>query len=120
MILPCAKCKGLCCVNPVFQPDEKLRVDLAFGPPKHGRYISIEHVVSYNGATGGAFMLINEIGDKCPFLSPAGCSIGSLRPKVCRDYGEVAGLPCEFLYPEKSKAAHDARVGRIMPSVVAR
>ncbi len=55
----------------------------------------------------------NMPNGKCPWLATDGkCSVYYLRPKTCRDYGMVAELPCEYLYPDEAKAKADARVAK--------
>jgi Fe-S-cluster containining protein len=46
----------------------------------------------------------------CPYLVEGKCSIYAIRPKVCRDYGNVPALPCEYLYPKEAEAKQLERI----------
>lgn len=110
--LPCGECKGRCCTYPVFTAQEFQTVRILRGVPNTATVIEIQHDQSYDPAVTKGSKGILIYGDKgiCPYLQEGKCSIYAFRPKVCRDYGNVPDLPCEYLYPEQAKAKHEARL----------
>lgn len=114
--LPCDECKGKCCTFPVFSPDEWRRVEIAVGKPKGALVKEIFHMDSVDSLTpqgSQAVMVHNKNGD-CPFLVAGKCSIYSMRPKVCKDYGVAKGLPCQFLFPEEAERLTKNRIAKFM------
>lgn len=112
-MLPCAECKGRCCSYPAFSQSEFDAVKSSFGIPKGTTVRPITFVQQYDVKLNGtqAYMLFIP-GGRCPYLKDGKCSIYYLRPKVCRDYGVVEDLPCEYLYPELAKQKQDARIAK--------
>ena len=50
------------------------------------------------GAGVRAFTAISMEDNKCPFLRPdMKCNIYECRPEVCRLFGMIERLPCEYL-----------------------
>lgn len=112
MSLPCKECRGKCCTFPVFSKLEFKRVKAVHGIPKDAIIMKMQHEQSYDrkiksGDTG--YVLHREDGT-CPYLKDGGCSIYPLRPKVCKDYGVVPQLPCEYLYPKEALAFQEERI----------
>lgn len=116
MELPCVKCKGRCCNFPVFSEKEfkVLRV-LRPNLPAGASVVPISHAASYDSEAnpaGASAFVIHLADGKCPYLSERGCTIYAFRPRVCRDYGVVPELPCEFLYPKEAEAKQLERMKR--------
>ena len=116
MNLPCDKCKGRCCTYPVFSPAEWDTVRVIRGLPAGAIVKTMEHVESYDKSIkpGMAGFVIHRKDGTCPYLVEGKCSIYALRPKVCRDYGVVPDLPCEYVYPALAKQKQDERVRKSM------
>lgn len=117
MNLPCAECRGRCCTYPVFSKAEFRRIKSVHGIPRAAIARKMQHVQSYNPKkfpqdTWGFVMFMPD--GTCPYLIDGACSVYPLRPSVCRDYGVVPTLPCEYLYPEQAKAEQDKRVQRMV------
>lgn len=108
--LPCDKCKGKCCTYPVFDQAELDMVRMIYGIPADAIVRQIQHTQSYDPRDNGklAYWVARKDG-VCPYLKNGACSIYSFRPKVCKDYGIVPELPCEYLYPELAKKKMDER-----------
>lgn len=102
VILPCSECGGRCCVLPVFSPEELQVVRLSVGVPPDTKVVEM---------LGGAAVVANPDG-VCPYLHERKCSIYAIRPKVCRDYGAVPDLPCEYLYPQRAMQKQLERIKR--------
>ena len=114
-MLPCNECKGRCCTFPVFAPKEfRLLKVLQVPIPADAIVIPIEHAQNYdpNNRPGDQAFVLHRADGTCPFLSDKGCTIPALKPKVCRDYGVVKDLPCEYLYPEEAKQKQLERIKR--------
>jgi Fe-S-cluster containining protein len=45
----------------------------------------------------------NKENPKCEYIGPEGCLIYEVRPAICRLFGAVKQMPCEF---QKRKASH--------------
>jgi Fe-S-cluster containining protein len=105
--LPCLKCKGRCCTEPAFTPDEFSAVVSKL--PANSSVRMAEQVYNYDGTAGKVFILSSANG-KCPFLVHGRCSIYEQRPKVCVDYGIVPELPCEFLFPKLAEKKMKERI----------
>ena len=116
MFLPCKECKGRCCSYPVFSEAELSLVKLARGVPPGATVMASETAQSYNSANNGrkGYVLFLK-GGTCPYLENGGCSIYSIRPQVCKDYGLVPDLPCEYLYPKEAEAKQMARLKASRP-----
>jgi Fe-S-cluster containining protein len=114
MSLPCAECKGRCCTFPAFSPKEFNVVKHVVGIPLYANVRPIEHAQSYDPANNGkaGYVLYLNNGN-CPYLGIKGeCTIYHMRPQVCRDYGVVPELPCEYLYPKEAEAKQLERIKR--------
>jgi Fe-S-cluster containining protein len=120
MSLPCKECKGRCCTYPMFSKDELKLVKLIKGIPAGSNIQGVVLDQMYAGAKPGSsigYVLSKQNGD-CPYLAADGaCSIYELRPKVCKDYGVVPDLPCEYLYPKEAKFYHEQRLSRAKKGV---
>jgi len=116
MLLPCAECKGKCCTYPTFTPQEFLVVRLAVGIPFNATVTPFQHVENYdkNVDRGASGYMIALADGTCPYLKEGKCSIYSMRPKVCKDYGVVPDLPCQYLYPKEAEAKQKERMKRSM------
>lgn len=99
--LPCAECKGQCCTFPGFTNKEYKKVRDKYGLPAG----------TQSRRFGDKRMLY--VGDgNCPYLQKTGaCGIYEDRPKVCRLYGEIPELPCQYLYPDKANDAVNKLLG---------
>lgn len=60
--------------------------------------------------TNGLGYVVAKPDGVCPYLVDGKCSIYAIRPKVCKDYGIVPQLPCQYLYPERAAAVQDERM----------
>lgn len=103
--LPCAECKGKCCTYPVFNQQEYDVVKYIVGIPAEAKVEKITKTGSYdpNFVRGETGYLIHLDSGTCPYLKQGRCSIYSFRPKVCKDYGEVPDLPCQYVNPELAR-----------------
>jgi Fe-S-cluster containining protein len=74
----------------------------------------MEQASSYNFKVkpGTIGFVIHRQDGTCPYLKDGGCSVYPLRPKVCRDYGIVPDLPCEYLYPELARIKQEERMSK--------
>jgi Fe-S-cluster containining protein len=102
MLLPCNECGGQCCTFPVFTDSELQLVRLTRGIPEGTLLARIP---------GGT--VIHRPGGTCPYLLNGKCSIHSIRPQVCRDYGVVPELPCAYLYKERAQKLQAERLKRL-------
>ena len=98
--LPCKECGGKCCTFPPFTNKEYKRVR-----DKHGLS---KGTLSRNLGPGRVLFLADGT---CPYLKDGACSIYEDRPGICKKYGVVPEMPCEYLYPEQ--AAEQARKMRL-------
>lgn len=107
--LPCHECKGQCCTYPAFTEAEITLARMVHGVPPGTQMQKIEMASSYtpDRVGGTAYVLSKGSAGVCPYLSPTGCKLGDLRPRVCKDYGEVEALPCQYLYPDKAQAMQE-------------
>jgi Fe-S-cluster containining protein len=111
--LPCDECKGRCCTYPSMTETEFQTIKAVYGLPEGAIVRNIIRVEDYDVNLNGMGALTVHLADgTCPYLRDGKCSVYSLRPKVCRDYGKVKDLPCEYVYPKEAKARHDERVRR--------
>jgi len=85
-----SKCNACCCYNIPFERGElsefadKIVNPVLFSLPMVGAQLAVTHE--------------NPAENKCPFLrSDFRCNIYASRPDVCRKFGEIAELKCEFL-----------------------
>ena len=113
-MLPCAECKGRCCTFPVFSPKEYRLVRIMAKIPSETIIKPIQHAQSYDQTNrpGDMAVVLHLANGNCPFLGDKGCTIPALKPKVCRDYGVVPNLPCEYLYPKEAEAKQMERIKR--------
>lgn len=84
------KCKAYCCYNIAFEHGELDRFASKIVNP----------VIGFTPFGGVKISMtswdVNE--NKCPFLrSDMKCNIYESRPNVCRKFGEIPELPCEYL-----------------------
>lgn len=106
--LPCAECKGQCCSWVPFTPEEFERAKAKHGVPKGAKIVSWSQPPTVMVLKAGK----TEQG-VCAYLKPDGrCSIYNERPRVCRDYGEIAALPCMYLHPKLAEGAFQTMMGR--------
>jgi len=112
--LPCGECRGRCCKYPAFSPAEFELVKSVRGIPKGTIVQPMQHVQSYDPANkpGAVGYMLHRFDGTCPYLYDGKCSIYWMRPKVCKDYGVVKDLPCEYLYPGEAKRLQRERVKR--------
>lgn len=92
--LPCDECKGKCCTFVPFSPEEFSEITAKHPIPLPAK---VERF--------GLAYLVSK-GDQdctCAYLKDGKCSIYEDRPLVCRQYGEVAQMPCKYLYPKKAE-----------------
>lgn len=96
MKLPCGECKGRCCTYPAMSKREFKVIRKKYGVPKETEFIEpIDSPI---------VMPVKMGTDRCTYLSASGsCSVYDLRPRVCKLYGEIPAMPCQYLYPEKAQ-----------------
>lgn len=84
------KCKAACCYNIPFEEGELVRyADKIVNPLKFTMPL---------GPGTVAFTDEEPMRNKCPFLrSDCRCNIYDHRPRVCRLFGEIDRLPCQWL-----------------------
>lgn len=99
--LPCDECKGQCCNYPAMSNAELQ--DMQKANPLIFKFQKIQ--LSEN-----KLVLVGQ----CPFLIKGKCSVWEVRPQVCKDYGEVPDLPCEYLYPKEALAKAEERLMKLM------
>lgn len=84
------KCHAHCCYNMVFENGELEKFK--------DRIVNPVILTSPFGMGVRAFTAIAIKDNKCPFLrSDKKCNIYECRPEVCRLFGIIERLPCEFL-----------------------
>jgi Fe-S-cluster containining protein len=98
--LPCDECKGRCCTYPGFLRQEYKNVRDKHGIPKG--------TISRNL---GFIRVLYKTDGTCPFLKDGACSIYEDRPNVCKKYGEVPQLPCQYLHPEAALRSMNTSIG---------
>jgi hypothetical protein len=90
-----------------------MRVKAAVGIPPGSRSTKLKSVMTPRSLlVGEAFVVTKIESDVCPWLSKRGCMLGDLKPQVCKLYGEIEDLPCEFLHPKKALEKHLERLKR--------
>jgi Fe-S-cluster containining protein len=67
-----------------------------YGIPKDSKVIPTEKILNVVYKQNNLVMIIREDG-YCGYLINGRCSIYDNRPSVCRKYGEVPELPCQYL-----------------------
>lgn len=111
MKLPCSECKGRCCTYPVFTAKELRSVKLLTQISQSAIIHPVQVDSSYDPTRiGGEAFVVHLPNGNCPFLGEKGCTIFGFRPQVCRDYGEVPELPCEYLYPKEALRIQEQRL----------
>jgi Fe-S-cluster containining protein len=97
-----------------------MTVKIQYGIPKGTIEHPIYHDQSYNPLvrSGDPSVILMDKNGVCPFLKKGQCSIYAHRPQVCRDYGNIPELPCQYLYPEEAKAKQDERIKRSTKGLV--
>lgn len=111
--LPCNECRGRCCTYPVFSAAEFQIVKVVRGIPAGAIVKTMQFEQMYDKATYGRGTTGHSVirpGGECAYLVDGKCSIYNIRPKVCRDYGVVPDLPCEYLYPKAAEAKQLERI----------
>ena len=114
--LPCAECRGECCTLAPFTRDEFEHVRRLHGVPSQTTVVD----------TGVSILVLRDrTTGVCGYLDPAGrCSIHADRPLVCRLYGEVPEMVCDYVArgvreAAESRGGGDALVPlRISPRAV--
>jgi hypothetical protein len=86
--LPCDECKGKCCQFVGMSKKEFMILQLAKPLPKN-----------YKPKIFGDLVVFPN---ECPYIENGKCSVWNVRPKVCKEYGEIPEMPCAYLYPEKA------------------
>lgn len=112
--LPCGECKGQCCTYPVFSSAEMQIVRITHGVPREANVTPIQHEQSYDPKVkkGDVAFMVALPNGFCPYLKEGKCSIYNVRPKVCKDYGTVPDLPCQYLYPKLAEEKQNERIKR--------
>lgn len=98
--MPCNACKGQCCSAPAFTPKEFETVKAKYGVPPGTQVIETENIA---GTLEGKCVTPIKSDGFCTYLKDGKCSVYDLRPKVCRLYGNIKAMPCQYLYPEEAK-----------------
>lgn len=88
--LPCSKCDGDCCGPDVQFSTEELKLIES--------KVSIKKFKKEAVLDGNSYMLSTKgvKNKKCVFLKNNKCSIYSVRPKICRDYGVKYYIQCPY------------------------
>ena len=97
MKLPCEECRGRCCYLAPFTRREFKTVR-----KKHGIPAGAQLCLSATHDRATYFVVQGDEG-MCGYLVDGRCSIWQDRPEVCRRYGVVAEMPCQYLYPEAAR-----------------
>lgn len=88
--LPCKNCNGDCCGPDVyFNKDELKEIE---------KLVSIKKFKLEKALDGNSFKLSTKgvVNTKCVFLKNGKCSIYSVRPQICKDYGERIYIQCPY------------------------
>jgi Fe-S-cluster containining protein len=111
--LPCDECKGQCCTFPVFTEQEFQVLRIVKGAPPPHMVMPMRNEEMYDKKaypTNSIGYVVAKPDGVCPYLQDGKCGIYAIRPKVCRDYGVVPELPCQYLYPKLAEQKQNERI----------
>ena len=102
---PCVLCGGKCCSSVSMSKSEFKKITRRYGLPEGAKVEKMKQMISFNPdiKTGDTIYVPMMPDKKCPWLVNNKCSVYMDRPRVCRDYGNIPEMPCQYLYPDLAK-----------------
>jgi Fe-S-cluster containining protein len=99
-VLPCEECGGRCCYHVLMTMGEFKKIRKKYGVPK-GATLTEGQILGgvIPGMPAGPGMMVSTPEGVCAYLKNGRCSVYDLRPRVCRLYGHVPEMPCEYIDP---------------------